>query len=121
MIKKEFWTKTKNLFVSIFNKTNINKKEKINLSCFPIGKTVEITLISSLKEIGISDPNGRMSLRFDEEDYQTKKITGVVTGTRTVSDVQTVEIDSIKIKNGLKTFRHYTIMLEEIKNVKVLS
>lgn len=123
MLNKNFWNKTKDLLFSIFSSggDRKEKKTKIKLSSFPLGQTVEVKLIASLDKIGISDPSGRMSLRFDQDDYQNKKIKGVVTGTKNVSGVDVVELDSVKIKNGIKTFRHYTIMLDEIENVKVLS
>ena len=90
------------------------------MEAIPLGSYVSLTFIHPSK-LGVIDPSGIITKRYDPEDLETCKLTGALTNRFPVENFVFVELSSFKMKNGSKRERIYTLMLDEIAEIKVVT
>lgn len=72
------------------------------------------------RNFGVIDPSGRLTRRFDPEDLDTCQFAGTLLRTRVDHGITLLEIATHKMVNGERRERIYTIMLDEIKELRIL-
>jgi len=72
------------------------------------------------RTIGIVDPSGQLSKRFDPEDLIEKKLSGTLTNIRDVHGMTLIELTCNKMTGGARRERIYTLMLDELTEIRVL-
>ena len=107
-----------NLF-SIFSKKKPEISLKEQLSKAVVGSMVRLRFRDP-KKTGFIDPSGSMSLRFDEDDLETRQITGTVLLKKNLNGLMIIEVGCFKVFNGQRRERVYTLLAEEIENFDVV-
>lgn len=82
-----------------------------------VGNIVTLTL-KNLNEIGIYDPGGNLSKRFDPEDIKTMSLTGTLMNRFNNGGIDFIELICVKGSFGAK---HYVILVDEIQEIKKLT
>jgi len=108
-----------NLF-SIFGK----KPKKVSsikeqLSKTQIGSTVRLKFRDPRKT-GLIDPSNSLSLRYDDDDLESRQIIGTILVMRNLNGLIFIEIGCFKMRNGQRRERVYTLMAEEIETIDVV-
>ena len=101
-----------NIFKKYFSK---KKTPKEVLKDIAIGDIVVVEL-KNLKEIGVVDPSGYFSKRFEPEDYDNFKLTGTLT--RRYDSVGIDFIELVVVKINPRREKQYCIMTNEIRNIR---
>lgn len=71
------------------------------------------------RTLGLVDPSGILTKRYDPEDLETLRLSGVVSHTFNVQGMSAFELSVTKVKPSLRT-RTYTVMPHDIKKIRML-
>jgi len=83
-----------------------------------LGDYIELQ-INDPRTMGLVDPAGILTKRYDPEDLETLCLTGIVSHTFVVQGLFAFEMTVTKVKPALRT-RIYTIMEHDIKKIRIL-
>lgn len=84
-----------------------------------VGDFVEIKF-NDPRKMGLLDPSSILTKRYDSEDLDTMTLTGIITNTFTNCNMRFVELTVTKIVNGVSRTRLYTLMEDDIKNIRMV-
>lgn len=96
-----------------------NPTSRPRLKELRVGNLVEIRFRDPRK-MGLVDPSGVLTKRYDPEDLDTMTLTGMVTNIFVNCNMQFIELTVTKVVNGLSKTRLYTLMEDDIANIKVI-
>ena len=83
----------------------------------PIGLTLKLKF-KDPRKLGLIDPSGALTKRYDPEDLEKRIIIGTLLTKRVVNGILFLELGCFKMRNGMRVERAYTLMLEEIEHVE---
>ena len=83
----------------------------------PIGITLKLKF-KDPRKLGLIDPSGALTRRYDPEDLEKRIIIGTLLTKRVVNGILFLELGCFKMRNGMRVERTYTLMLEEIEHVE---
>lgn len=87
------------------------------LSNISIGRSLKIKF-KDPRKLGLIDPSGAMTKRYDPEDLDTRILIGTLLTKRNSNGITFIEIGCFKIRNGMRVERTYVLMLEEIEQLE---
>lgn len=106
-------------FVKTIFSRKKEKQKSINdiVQQYCIGTTLKIKFIDPRK-LGLIDPSGGLTRRYDPEDLDKRIIIGTLLTKRSANGILFLEIGCFKMRNGMRVERTYTLMVEEIEHVE---
>lgn len=108
-------------FLSLRKKRASKKTLAEEIENIPLGEVVSL-VFRDPRTMGVRDPSNRLTRRYDPEDLDTRKLTGVLTNKQVINGVMLLELAVNKItRDKGKRERLYTLMIDEIEHIKVLS
>lgn len=83
----------------------------------PIGITLKLKF-KDPRKIGLIDPSGSLTRRYDPEDLEKRTLIGTLLTKRVVNGILFLEIGCFKMRNRMRVERTYTLMVEEIEHIQ---
>lgn len=83
------------------------------------GDFVEV-IFRDPRKLGVLDPSGQLTKRYDPEDMETRCLVGTVTNVFARSGLRFVELTVTKIVRDVRKTRTYTLMEDDLEKVRVL-
>jgi len=109
-----------NLFSS-FGKSasSSSDKKKKGLKDLSVGDYISLRF-KDPRKLGLIDPSNSLTKRYDPEDLETRLLIGVISRIFQSSGLTFFELGVIKMVNGQRKERIYTLMEDDIEEIKVL-
>jgi len=95
------------------------KKQVRPIDTLNNGDFVEISFIDPRK-LGVLDPSGQLTKRYDPEDLDTRCLVGTVTNVFSRMGLKFVELTVTKIVRDVRKTRTYTLMEDDLERVRIL-
>lgn len=72
------------------------------------------------RKMGLVDPSGQLTKRYDPEDLETRTLVGTITLIFVKNGMRFFELGTTKVVGGKRKERTYTLMEDDIEKIKVL-
>jgi hypothetical protein len=96
-----------------------SKQPKIRLSNLRPGNLVEIEFHDPRK-MGLLDPGGQLTKRYDPDDLNTLSLIGTVTNRFQKNGLWFIELTVTKVFQGTHRTRLYTLMEDDVRNIRII-
>lgn len=106
-------------------KSLFSRKKKQEKSTFDIyqetlvGSSIRL-IFKDPRKLGLIDPSGALSRRYDPEDLDKRIIIGTLLTKKNINGIFFVEIGCFKMRNGMRIERTYTFLLEEVEKLEII-
>lgn len=105
--------------VNTLRRVFAGKPNKTTINDLRLGDIIELRFRDPRK-MGLLDPSGQLTKRYDPDDLQTRMLFGMVTNTFVMHGMRFFELTVTKIVNGGPQTRVYTIMEDDVESLRIV-
>lgn len=95
------------------------KAAKRDLNSLQVGDFVDL-IFRDPRKMGLVDPSNQLTKRYDPEDLGTRVLVGTITNLFVQNGMRFFELGTVKVVQGQRRERVYTLMEDDIEQIKVL-